>query len=330
MDIERSLISVLVPAYNVEDYIKNCLNSIIRQTYKNIEILVVDDGSTDSTGEIAEMMAKEDKRIKVVHQENVGLATTRNRLLSLAAGEYIFQVDSDDYISEYALEMLYDNLKQAEADLSIGSCVSGYSTDYVFPSDISEKPVVLTGDDRYRELFGKDKLIFISAWAKLYNRKIFDGLKYPDGKIHEDEYLAHRILDRAEKIVYSSTPVLYYTVKESSITNSAFSHKRLDCVPALLDRNEFFENKGNDEILRLCYIDFLKRFQYFYYGVKYNFPEERSLADTLYGQYKDVYNKASGKRMLGLKEKILFGLFLKNTGINYLARKIFRKKDIDT
>ena len=327
---DKPLISVLVPAYNVEEYIENCIKSIISQTYSNLEILVIDDGSTDRTGEIVDLMATEDERIKVVHKENAGLAATRNRLLDMSEGEYIFQVDADDYISRDAVQILFDNLVKNDAGLSVGSCVCGDEKDYVFDKDDASELEVYSGNDRFRKLFGEDKYLYITAWAKLYEKRLFEGLRYPEGKIHEDEYLAHWIIDRAEKIVRTNTAVYYYTEKKDSISRSFFSYKRLDCVPALLDRNSFFEKKDREDLLRLCYIDFLKRFQYFYYGVKYHYPEEKDLIKRLYDQYKDVYDKASEKKMLGTKEKLMFGLFLKNPWLNYQARKLTGKKAIDT
>lgn len=328
--MDRPLISVLIPAYNVEKYIEKCVRSVLNQTYRNLEVIIIDDGSTDKTGEIADHLAEEDSRIKVFHQENAGLATTRNRLIGYALGDYIMQLDSDDYISEIAVEILYEYLEKTGANLSVGSYVSGDNKDHAFPKEIHTEPEVFSGDDKYRKLFGSDKLVFICAWAKLYARDLFKGLKYPDNRIHEDEYLAHYILDRAETVVYINEPILYYTVEKTSISRSSFSLKRLDGVPALLDRNSFFEKKGNEELLRLCYLDFLKRFQYYYYGVKYNYPEETELTERLFCQYKNVYNKASDRSLLGLKEKVLFGLFIKNPWINYQARKVFKKKAIDT
>ena len=324
------LVSVLVPAYNSEKYIQNCLNSIMKQTYEKLEILVLNDGSTDETGLIIDEIAKKDSRIKVIHKENQGVAAARNELLEASNGELILQVDADDYISFNAVDILLRNLEEADADLSVGISVMGKETDYAFP--VVDKPdiQIFSGDGKFKKLFDEDKFDFISPCEKLYKKTLFKDLKYPVGRIHEDEYLAHLILDRASKVVYSKIPILYYTVKEDSITRSSFSAKRLDCVQALLERNNFFETKGNADILKLCYIDFLKRFQYFYYGMKYHYPEKKELISSLYDYYKDVYEKASKQDMLSLSERVLFGLFLKNTWLNYQARKILGKKAIDT
>lgn len=327
--MDRPLISVLIPAYNAEKYIEHCLKSVCGQNYDNLEIIVINDGSTDRTGEIADKIAEKDDRIEVIHQENAGVATTRNRLIERSRGEYILQVDADDYISGNTVEILYNVLIKESANLAVGSYEMGYDTDYTFPEKHVE-PDIRTGDQKFEKLFDDDKFDFISPCEKLYERSLFTGLSYPEGKIHEDEYLVHYIMDRADKIVYIKTPLLYYTIKRDSITHSSFSLNRLDCVPALLDRNAFFEKKGNLYLLKLCYMDFLKRFQYFYYGIIYHYPEEKDTGKKLFLYYKDVYNKASRMGMLGIQYRILFGLFLINPWLNYQARKILGKKAIDT
>ncbi len=324
------LISVLVPAYEAEKHIEKCLTSITEQTWDNLEIIVVDDGSKDRTGEIADGFAERDARVRVIHQENAGVAAARNALLEAATGDFILQVDADDYISPKAVETLYRTLMDTEADLCVCTMTTGDDVDHKFTEPVERKVETLEGNEKFRRLFDDRKFDSIVPWEKLYKRELFEGLRYPDGKIHEDEHLAHYILERAKRVTYTNDELFYYTVEKKGITKSHFSLKRLDCVPALLDRIRFFEEKGDRGLIRLCYIDFLKRFQYYYYGIRYHYPEKTELKDQLYKKYADVYRKAHKKHMLSPAQVALFGLFIMSPWINYQARKVFHKKAIDT
>ncbi len=324
------LISVLIPAYNAEKHLELCVNSILRQSYENLEIIIVDDGSADLTGEIADECARRDERIRVIHQENAGVAAARNVLIDAARGEYILQVDADDYISQYAVETLYNTAVETNADLCVCTCVTGDAEDYTFPGEQERVVETFSGASKFEKLFDDRKFDTIVPWEKLYKRELFQNLRYPDGKIHEDEYLAHYILDRADRVTFTNDILFYYTVEKKGITKSSFSKKRLDAVPALLDRISFLEEKADQHILRLCYIDFLKRFQYYYYGVRYHYPEMRELREELFQQYRSVYRKAHDKKMLSLVQRVLFGLFVVSPWINYQARRVMHKKAIDT
>ena len=325
----EKLLTVAIPCYNSQDYVKRAIDSLLPGKDR-VEVVVVDDGSTDRTGEIADKAAENDDRIEVIHQKNAGVAATRNRLIERSRGDYILQVDADDYISAVTVDFLYGVLNKNYADMAVCSCVTGDRADYEFPDPETAEVQLFKGDRKFEKLFDPDKFDFIVPWEKLYKKELFQGLKYPDGKIHEDEYLAHYLMERAERIAYIKTPLFYYTIEKKGITKSKFSLKRIDAVPALLDRNDYFEKKRNPELLKLCYLDFLKRFQYFYYGIRYHYPEKEELRKDFFHQYEDIYIKACKRDMLTGKEKILFGFFLKCPGLNYLARKLFRKKAIDT
>ncbi|SKB66366.1 Glycosyltransferase involved in cell wall bisynthesis [Lachnospiraceae bacterium] len=324
------LISVLVPAYEAEKYIKQCIMSISHQSWENLEIIVVDDGSKDRTGEIADECASSDGRIRVIHQENAGVASARNALINSAKGEYILQVDADDYISPKTVETLYKTLIETDADMCVCTMTTGDLPDYEFHVNENRRVDTYEGADKFLKLFDDRKFDSIVPWEKLCKKELFNGLHYPDGKIHEDEYLAHYLLDHAKRVTYTDDVLFYYRVEKKSITKSSFSMKRLDCIPALLDRIRFFEEKGERELVRICYLDFLKRFQYYYYGIRYHFPEKTGLRHELFDTYADVYRKAHGKRMLSPVQTILFGLFIVSPYLNYQARKVLHKKAIDT
>lgn len=225
------LVSIIVPVYNVERYIKNCVRSIIRQTYKNIEIILVDDGSTDKSGEICDWFKMADNRIKVVHKMNGGLSDARNVGLGIASGKYVTFIDSDDYFPEYAVEYLYKLLKENKANISIGKLVM---TKELNSNTILEsgKVCLYNNVEAIRQLLYA-KQFSTSAPAKLYEKRLFDRIEFPIGKLHEDLYTIYKVMDRAQKVVYGSEVVYFYYHRTGSITVSEFSERRLDALDAL-------------------------------------------------------------------------------------------------
>lgn len=231
MKLNSELISIVVPVYNVEDYVENCVSSIMSQTYHNIEIILVDDGSTDKSGKMCENFKLKDGRIRVVHKKNGGLSDARNKGIDIATGAYIMFVDSDDYMPTYAVEYLYKLLTKSEADISIGRLE--------MTKNLNSKGNIETGTNRLfnnKEAIGQllyANLFSTSAPAKLYKMGLFKEIRFPVGKLHEDLYTIYKVFDRAQKIVYGSNIVYFYYHRTGSITVSKFSVKRLDAIDAL-------------------------------------------------------------------------------------------------
>lgn len=231
MKLSNELISIVVPVYNVEAYIDNCVSSIMSQTYRNIEIILVDDGSTDKSGKMCENFKLKDGRIRVVHKKNGGLSDARNKGIDIATGAYIMFVDSDDYMPTYAVEYLYKLLTKSEADISIGRLE--------MTKNLNSKGNIETGTNRLfnnKEAIGQllyANLFSTSAPAKLYKMGLFKEIRFPVGKLHEDLYTIYKVFDRAQKIVYGSNIVYFYYHRTGSITVSNFTVKRLDAIEAL-------------------------------------------------------------------------------------------------
>ena len=325
---DEPLISVMIPIYNSEKYIGRCIESVIKQSYKNLEIILIDDGSTDNSGKICDKYGKKDNRIKVFHEKNSGVAASRNKALDLAGGKYLIFVDSDDFIFPEMIEILHDDIEEYDTQMAVSDYIEGNGNDFSY-EDLSGQLEILFGEEKYRKLFDENKLSFIVPWGRLYKRELFNGLRYPNGKIHEDEYIAHYILERAESISYSRSKFYYYFKEDegdSSITQSYFSMKRLDCIGALEDRLDFFKKLGNRDLLTLAYDDFLKRFQYYYYGVKYQFSDKNDLAEELFGRYKELYKE--GKKYLSFPKKIRYGLFIYMPTVNFYLKKLFKSKSV--
>ena len=236
------LISVLVPIFNSEKELRKCLDSIINQTYKNLEIILVNDGSTDKCGEICDEYAQKDSRIKVIHQENRGIASTRNVCLNNATGEYIAFVDSDDSIlSDMCKDML---AKSLETDADMVVC----DFENVYPEDMPKEntPIIpfeegeILPVDYVRKVSGEHCGALSIVWNKLYKKHLFDNVKYPDGKIHEDDATIHRICHNCKKIFYIKKAYYLYHKNRDGIMHKKFSAKRLDSTDAILDRINFF------------------------------------------------------------------------------------------
>lgn len=332
-------VSVIVPIYMVEPYLKRAVDSIRNQTYQNLEIILVDDGSKDQCGRICDDYAKADNRIVVIHKENGGLSDARNAGLDIARGEYIMFVDSDDYIASDCVETLLGCLKEHDADVSMCSYAVTDSTEFdesIFAagrnnekekkqskewkiktdnhkSDGHEYDGSVEICDRRKLLSNlydanhRDATYFIVSWNKIYKASLWDGIRFPKGKIHEDEATTYKIYDRARKGVYLHRPLYGYFTAPDSITRARFNIKRLQWMDALDDRIAYFENKLT-ESQNIEELDFLqdqiacaKRARadaaiHYYYPLKDELPMERDAAKRL---KKYVYQEWKNEKRPG-------------------------------
>lgn len=226
--MKNELISIVVPVYNVEKYLEKCVKSILNQTYKNLEIILVDDGSTDNSGNMCDELAKLDDRIKVYHKENGGLSDARNYGVERATGAYIGFVDSDDYIEKEMYEKLYEAIKKENAD--VAEC----NLKIVYPHGTElftqEKYYKVCNKEEYLEEYLKIEKIFGSVWTKLLRRDIASKLLFPKGKLYEDTYYSNDLINIAEKYVIMDKPYYNYLMRNDSITNSKFKPKILDLI----------------------------------------------------------------------------------------------------
>jgi len=217
MNDSEPLISVIVPVYNVKPYLPKCLDSICGQTYTNLEIIVVDDGSTDGSGIICDEYAAKDSRIKVIHQENGGLSVARNKGLDVATGEYIAFVDSDDWIDREMYKELYENLVKQGVDISMCSYIQHYPNRSRAKCN-SGKTHVWTGREAIRELIA-GKRVATMVWDKLYNKSLFDEIRFPDGKIFEDAAIIYKLFAKSGKVSQVEKPYYHYLSRQGSIIN---------------------------------------------------------------------------------------------------------------
>jgi len=234
-------ISVIVPVYNVENYVSKCLDSIIGQTYKNLEIIVVNDGSTDNSGHICEDYAKRDERITLIHQNNQGLSMARNNALDVASGEYMGFVDSDDWIAPDMFFALYDNAAAHEADISMCNFyyVSASGELSPYSSESAETKIL----DGIYKIAHNIRLSNNCVWNRIYRRHLFDDIRFPKGKAFEDIFVMHKLVDRANKVVLSPECKYYYLRREDGITLKKFNLGQMGNLEAYMERHEYISGK---------------------------------------------------------------------------------------
>lgn len=264
MENYSSKISVIIPVYGVEDFLCECVDSVLNQTYPNLEIILVDDGSPDNSGQICDAYAGKDSRIKVIHKRNGGLSDARNAGLDISTGQYISFVDSDDKVHPQFIELLYSKIGKCDMIFCDFKSFENYpdlSNDRFKPAE-KEKLTNFTKDELMLQIMSFRYPLVVVAWNKLYKRELWGSLRYPVGKIHEDEFIIHSLINRSENIAFIDKPVYYYRMRKQSIMSSASATRSLlDKLEALYLRKTFFDETLvepeatmalNNEILFRC------------------------------------------------------------------------------
>lgn len=240
--MEQPLISVIVPVYKVEPYLDKCVSSIVNQTYTNLEIILVDDGSPDDCPAMCDAWAEKDRRIRVIHKSNGGLSDARNAGMAVATGELMAFVDSDDWIDAHYIEYLYNALRQSNADISACDLREVYD-DSVMTAFAEQMPQVevSTSEEAIEDILHNRRFRAV-AWNKLYTRKVMTGERFETGRLHEDEFFSYRLYDKASRLAYIDLPLYNYRQRQGSIMAS-FSARHLDALDAYLDRIALLEEK---------------------------------------------------------------------------------------
>lgn len=223
MEQEKTLISVIVPCYNVEQYLPKCVDSILSQTYTNLEIFLVDDGSPDNCGRICDEYAMKDNRIKVIHKKNGGLSDARNVAIDVAKGEYVTFVDSDDYVASDYVETLYKLIVENSSQMSITWHTTFYEgTEPECQNIYAGEVKVLGCEDALISMFYQ-KDFDNAAWAKMYHRSLFaDGIRYPKGWLFEDLPTTYRLMMKCSRVAFSRKMTYFYLLRKTSIEGAAF------------------------------------------------------------------------------------------------------------
>lgn len=240
------IISVVVPVYKVESFIYRCVDSILEQSFQEFELILVDDGSPDNCGIICDEYAKKDNRIHVIHKQNGGLSDARNAgidwVISKSDSQWITFIDSDDWIHPKYLEVLLNSALNNKCSLSVCSFMETDGSSST--NDEKDVSVKLVDSEQF---FCDYNVIAIVAWGKLYRIDLFNKIRYPYGKIHEDEYVTYKLLFKNKHCAFVDMQLYYYYQNPNSIMNSSWSPKRIDVIEAFSERNEFFLRNHFDE-----------------------------------------------------------------------------------
>ena len=248
--MNNDLISIIVPVYNVEKYIARCIETIIQQSYKNIEILLIDDGSTDESGKICDDFGKKYNNISVVHQRNQGLSKTRNVGIEMAKGKYIGFVDSDDYIERDMYEILYKNMVKYDADISVCDYIeiTGNMKNVKKTNTNFETIIYDNLETKIKELLTEETLNNY-AWNKLYNRELFNKIRFKENIKFEDVDIMYKLFYRANKIVYTSYVGYNYVQRYDSIMKTIDNNAIENLMDATNERY-FFVEKNTKNLKR--------------------------------------------------------------------------------
>ena len=304
------LISVIVPVYQVEEYLDRCVQSIVDQTYTNLEIILVDDGSPDRCPQMCDEWAKRDSRIRVIHKENGGLSDARNAGMQAASGTYIAFVDSDDWVSERYIERLNQAIGHTGAKMA--ACGVRFVDDEI-------QNVGLRGEDPTFQVLSAEQAlseqgwnrIRAVAWNKLYHRSLLEGEEYPVGKYHEDEFFTYRIVDKAGRVAFVEDELYCYYQRPGSIMHE-FTMKRLDALEAYMQRLHLLEEKYpvlyQQEKANCCV-----SFTGFYCGaLQSGVVDMHEVGDRICGYRRQMRFSVSEWRQYSLQQK----LYIVGTGVN--------------
>lgn len=264
------LISVIVPVYNVADYLEQCLDSILNQTYKEFEVILVDDGSTDTSYSICGEYVKRDSRFHLFRQENKGLSAARNAGLELCRGGYVTFIDSDDFVSPEYLQGMIENLKQADADIAICEHYRLENGTFYFQKhDLNDREII-SSRDAFKRIH---QVNYAVAWGKLFKSSLFRYVRFPVGRVYEDSFTLPKLYMFCEKIVVLPDELYCYRQRSTSIINSQYSFEKIADHLAVYEEMIMDLSLANEnvELTKMHYISVLKKYKMWF--------EERKLTN---------------------------------------------------
>lgn len=301
--MKDALISVIIPIFKVEQYLQRCIDSVLEQSYDNLEIILVDDGSPDKCGAICDRAAEQDRRVRVIHKINGGLSDARNTGMQYATGEYFLFVDSDDYIHCDMIQYLYDCIKYSNAEIAL----CGYDT---FDESGKHIPVEFQVENDYMELTGIEaarRIMFfhepqmVVAWNKLTKRELWQNRSFPVGKQHEDDFTSYQILYEANKVIVTNRPYYHYFQRNDSIIGVGFNLHSLHKIEAYLQAREYFKNKDRELYNQACNMVLIMNMICIQEAQRSEYPEKKQIVKQLRENGRVFYlqNRKNIKR--GLK-----------------------------
>ncbi|MBO6126775.1 MAG: glycosyltransferase [Clostridia bacterium] len=320
-------VSVIIPVFNVENYLERCLKSVTCQTFKDIEIIIINDGSTDKSFDICKKFAESDKRIILISQKNSGVSAARNAGINISTGKYLSFVDSDDFIAPDMIEFLINNLEKNNADIATCGMYDCYIQNNNKIKKICNKNKnkfgIIDSRGALQEIFINGK-VSLFIYDKLYKRELFDNLRFSENMIYEDAEIMPKIITRANKIFYSFLPKYYYLRHENSLTSSKFREKDLDIIKVSKENLEFIKNNYNFA---------LKQAEFRFFWSHLALIDKMIWSDANFQEFKNILkfvkkNKFSiiSNKYFTLKRKMLFVLLLVNINLYKKVIKFFHKR----
>ncbi len=323
----EKLVSVIVAVYNIEEYLPRCVDSILAQTYRNLEIILVDDGSKDQSGSICDSYAEKDRRIKVIHKKNGGLSDARNAGMDAASGEYIGFVDGDDWIEPDMYRAMYFACEKEKAQAAVcrykqitkSGIIDGSAGNSVSLSRDEALEIYVCGDERY--------LIYNSVWSKLFARDLVEDMRFPVGKNSEDIMFTTRAFCRMERLVYLDEAYYNYVLdREGSIMNEKAGERRLkDEIPFWQEQIAYFMEAGMPELSDKAAYHFYRRLLFYYIDFMEN-KKTRIFADQIVGLLRADREKIRGiyrKDYVAMGDRARMKLALLLPGAYYRIVKIY-------
>lgn len=301
-----SRISIVVPVYKVEAYLDVCVESLVSQTFRDIEIILVDDGSPDGCPQICDVWADRDERIRVIHQPNGGLSAARNSGIRAASGELIAVIDSDDRVDPDMLETMEKALTESAADIAVCGFVHEYEGADGRGEEVLPGEGILSRKEALAKVAGPQGVVFIVAWNRLCRREIYEKILFPEGKIHEDELTAHEILGAAERIVTVNRPFYHYLHRAKSImSNEDREEDHINNAEFLALRWDYFREHGDEDLLAPCFETFMSAYTMAVRDLQKDSGKLKDRVQTLSKKGQEM-SRSCG-RALSAKEKMLLG-----------------------
>lgn len=318
----NTLVSVLIPVYNSDKYLERCFNSISNQTYRHLEIIIVDDGSTDNSSSVCDEFCKKDSRAVVYHNENHGISFTRNFALDHAKGEYIFWIDSDDYVSHNAVEVLLNYSKEFDSDYVICQYKRGEEDNYRFIKEKSQissltsiEALNLIYEDEYRSF------LLVTCWGKLIKKDVYNGVRFPEGYIFEDVATSHYVLSNCKKIIMTNDYLYYYYKRNDSILGKKVTLAKLDYLYFFEDRISFFKKINNIVLMNKARLQYLHALIWEFSRVKDILRNKHKL-QYIIKKYREYYEFGDFNSKFKYETKIYMYIFYVSPYLFDLIQKI--------
>lgn len=308
-------ISVIVPVYNVENYIDKCIKSLLHQSIDDFEILLIDDGSTDNSGAICDEYAKKSDKVKVIHKKNRGLSSARNYGLQIAEGEFVSFVDSDDWIHKDMYLKLYKIAKKYDADIALSGYLKIYDETEEINANKDNSVKVFTNIEALNNLYNDKYKETVICCNKIFKKSLFDNIRFPMGKIHEDEFTTHKLIYKAKKIAYTNEELYFYRQRPGSIMRSEFNIKELDLLDAFKEQNKFMKNINDKDLYYKSLNRYLNSLRLIYYKCKENIEDNKDILFSIKKEYGIIYLKNLKNRKIKVSTKINEIIFLINCNI---------------